>query len=79
MLISIRSVGGTPLIGVGRNTNTTDTFSYSLVWDGTFNGGAAAPNGQYRLALRALKMFASNVDDANSWDTFITPVFTVAR
>lgn len=68
----------TPINGIGRNTNTSETFSFSIGWDGTLNTGTVLPNGQYRLALRALKMFAANVDDANSWDTFITPVFTVA-
>jgi hypothetical protein len=38
-----------------------------------------APNGQYRLALRALKLFASDTENADSWDTYITPVFTIAR
>ena len=69
----------TPINGIGRNTNTSDTFSESIFWDGTFNSGAVAPNGQYRLALRALKMLAPNVNDEDSWDTFITPVFTVQR
>ena len=65
--------------GQGRNTNDPETFSFSLFWNGSLSGGVDAPNGQYRLALRSLRMLASNVDNADSWDTFVSPVFTVQR
>jgi len=50
-----------------------------LGWDGSFEDGGVAPDGQYRLAIRALKMLAENLDNEDSWETYISPTFIVNR
>jgi hypothetical protein len=74
-----RSALGFPVEAVPRNTGDAGEETTSAVWNGQFVDGTTAPDGQYRLALRVLKLLAPDLDDEDSWNSFITPVFTVAR
>ena len=66
--------------GSGRNVQgETDNDFDTLPWNGTLVDGSSVPDGSYRLALRGLKMFATNESDPNSWDTYVTPSFTIRR
>ena len=49
-----------------------------MAWNGEFENGTKAVNGDYRLALFVLKMFASDENNPDSWNSFTTPVFKVA-
>ena len=66
--------------GFARNDDISpgDLFG-SDVWNGTLANGSSIPDGSYKLALRALKLLVQNTTDANSWDTYITPSFSIQR
>jgi hypothetical protein len=62
-----------------RNSAATSIFDFS--WDGTIvkgNTTQAAPNGDYQLILSVLKALGDRNNPAD-WETFTTPVFTIAR
>jgi len=72
-----RNVPGSPITsGLFRNTVGPEA-SDSLGWDGSLTTGGVVPNGEYRLAVRALKIFAEDLNNEDSWETYITPVFIV--
>jgi Fn3-like domain len=73
----VRSAKGSPVSNEPRGDPLTPPEA--LAWDGSFDSGGVAPDGPYRLALRALKILAENVDNEDSWDTFISPIFIVNR
>lgn len=64
---------GAPRSIIQNNEKTLSRFP----WNGFFVNGTQAPDGQYRLGVRALKMLAKNLDDQNNWETFISSPFTV--
>jgi hypothetical protein len=51
----------------------------TVAWDGILTTGAVVPNGQYRLGIRALKILAEDLDNEDSWETFVSPLFTINR
>jgi len=63
--------------GIPRSINGDNETLYTFPWDGTFNDGTQAPDGEYRLGLRALRILAKNLNDPNNWETFVSSPFTV--
>jgi hypothetical protein len=64
---------------VGRNSTSTGFFGWA--WDGiTLNGNQtkAVPNGQYRVIVTVEKALGNDNDPA-SWETWTSPVITIAR
>jgi hypothetical protein len=66
--------------GAPRNDDISpgDLF-FNVVWNGTLTNGSSVPDGSYKLALRALKLLVADTTDPNSWDTYLTPSFTIQR
>jgi hypothetical protein len=63
--------------GLPRNDDADPLFNE--VWNGILSNGTSAPDGSYKLALRALKLLVTDLNDPDSWDTYITPSFTIER
>jgi minor extracellular serine protease Vpr len=61
--------------------NSTSTGYYEFVWDGTTlksNRAYVAPNGQYIVKLSILKALG-NTNNPADWETWSSPVLTIAR
>jgi hypothetical protein len=66
--------------GSARNDDISqgDLF-FSEAWNGTLANGSSAPDGSYKLALRTLKLLAADITNPDSWDTYLSPSFTIQR
>jgi len=80
-MLTLRSADGFPISsGVPRDDLGEDPAEFLFFqWDGNFSDGTIAPNGDYRLAFRSLKILAADYNSSDSWETFISPTFMVAR
>jgi hypothetical protein len=66
--------------GFERNDDISpEDLFFSEFWNGTLANASSVPDGSYKLALRGLKLLVPDITDPDSWDTYITPLFTIHR
>lgn len=65
---------GTNVYQIGSDSRPWSDY----VWDGTYEGGAEAPAGQYQLRLRVLKALG-NPNNPAHWEMYTSPKFQIVR